>query len=264
MPRIRTIKPDFFTSEDIGALTVNSRLLYVALWCQADREGKMKFQRTRLMTQTMPFEQDNFDNCLNELISAGHVIWYTAEEVNYLFLPKFLNHQRPHKTEAKSIIPDFDQVEQPLTNGDTPVKQPSNNAQEREREREKEREKNKSIDNSRPKKGQEIVLTLEQFDRFRKKFPGTKRGLQVEFDNFKKRHNKSWKTILPLLLPNLERQIEQRQLLANALRFVPEWPHLKTYINNAGWETEYNTDPDQRESIEEQIRRQMRVSHANS
>ena len=37
--RIRTIKPDFFTSEDIVVLTPWARLLYIALWCEADREG---------------------------------------------------------------------------------------------------------------------------------------------------------------------------------------------------------------------------------
>jgi hypothetical protein len=255
MARIRNIKPEFFTSDDIGELTVSSRLLYVALWTQADRAGKMKFQRTRLMTQTMPFEQDNFDHCLNELILAGHVLLYEVNSRKYLFLPNFAEHQVVHHTEKKSILPD----PAPLDNGELPVRLQEG----RGRGRGKGKGRDKRVDNSRPEDGQEIVLALEQFDLFRKKYPGTKRGLQVEFDNFKKRQ-KFYKSILPILLPNLERQIAQRQQLRDAGRFVPEWPHLKTYINNAGWETEYNTDPDQRESIEEQIRRQMRVSHANS
>ena len=41
MARIRTIKPDFFTSEDIVGLTPEARLLYIALWCEADREGRL-------------------------------------------------------------------------------------------------------------------------------------------------------------------------------------------------------------------------------
>ena len=41
MARIRTIKPEFFTSDDICALSPRARLLYVGLWCEADREGRL-------------------------------------------------------------------------------------------------------------------------------------------------------------------------------------------------------------------------------
>ena len=41
MARIRTIKPEFFTSDDICALSPLARLLYVGLWCEADREGRL-------------------------------------------------------------------------------------------------------------------------------------------------------------------------------------------------------------------------------
>ena len=40
MPRIRYLKPEFFTDEDIGYLTVKARLGYSGLWCHADREGR--------------------------------------------------------------------------------------------------------------------------------------------------------------------------------------------------------------------------------
>jgi hypothetical protein len=39
--RIRTIKPEFFTSEDIVSLPPLTRLLYIALWCEADKEGRL-------------------------------------------------------------------------------------------------------------------------------------------------------------------------------------------------------------------------------
>ena len=41
MARIRTIKPEFFTSDDICALSPRARLLYIGLWCEADREGRL-------------------------------------------------------------------------------------------------------------------------------------------------------------------------------------------------------------------------------
>lgn len=44
MARIRTIKPEFFTSEDIVSLSPLARLFYVSLWCEADREGRLDWR----------------------------------------------------------------------------------------------------------------------------------------------------------------------------------------------------------------------------
>ena len=41
MARIRSIKPEFFTSDDICALSPLARLLYVGLLCEVDREGRL-------------------------------------------------------------------------------------------------------------------------------------------------------------------------------------------------------------------------------
>ena len=78
----------------------------------------------------------------------------------------------------------------------------------------------------------------EKFEVFRKKYPGTKRGLETEFENLKKKH-KSYKNICDILLANLDRQIEERSKISG---FIPEWPHLKTYINQSSWETEYKSN----------------------
>lgn len=79
-----------------------------------------------------------------------------------------------------------------------------------------------------------------EFDEFRKIYLGTKRGLETEFSNFCKKH-KNWRDILPSLKPAIEKQIEQRRLLVKAGKFVPDWKHLKTWINNNGWEEELTT-----------------------
>lgn len=75
------------------------------------------------------------------------------------------------------------------------------------------------------------------FEEFRKLYPGTKRGLDTEFANFKKKH-KDWNTVLPTLKGILEKQIEvKRNIRANG-GFVPEWKHLQTWINQRCWEEE--------------------------
>jgi hypothetical protein len=42
MPRIRSIKPDFFKSEDVAALPLRARLLWIGLWTQCDDHGRTR------------------------------------------------------------------------------------------------------------------------------------------------------------------------------------------------------------------------------
>ena len=82
---------------------------------------------------------------------------------------------------------------------------------------------------------------LLAFDEFRKLYPGTKRGLRTEFDNFVKKH-KDWKEILPVLKERLEYQIKARQIREERKLFVPEWKNLRTWINQRCWEEKINID----------------------
>ena len=45
MGRIRTIKPEYFTSKDIVKLEPIARLVYIALWCEADQTYFVDFAR---------------------------------------------------------------------------------------------------------------------------------------------------------------------------------------------------------------------------
>lgn len=76
-----------------------------------------------------------------------------------------------------------------------------------------------------------------EFDAFRVAYPGTKRGLDVEFEYFKK-VTKNWKEIVPILKPKLQYQINARKLRESKKLFVPEWKNLSTWINNKCWEEE--------------------------
>lgn len=75
------------------------------------------------------------------------------------------------------------------------------------------------------------------FETFRKKYPGTKRGLDTEFEYFQKTA-KDWKEVLDKLLPAIEQQITiQTQNRVNTGGTI-FWKNLKTWINNRGWEEE--------------------------
>jgi len=82
----------------------------------------------------------------------------------------------------------------------------------------------------------------ETFEIFRKKYYGKKTGLETEFKNFIKKH-KDWREVLPLLLPAVNKQIEEREAMIERQKkdrnvFVAFPKHLKTWINNRSWEEE--------------------------
>lgn len=81
------------------------------------------------------------------------------------------------------------------------------------------------------------------FDTFRKAYKGTKRGLNTEFTNFKKKH-KDWREVLPLLLPAYQHQQELREQGKATGCFVPQEKNLQTYINQRCWEEEPHFEQD--------------------
>ena len=88
------------------------------------------------------------------------------------------------------------------------------------------------------------------FDRFRKAYRGTKRGLATEFTNFKKKH-KDWKQVLPNLLVMYERQCSLKDEARQRGCFVAQEKNLQTYINQRCWEEEPQfSEPQQRQQKE--------------
>ena len=77
----------------------------------------------------------------------------------------------------------------------------------------------------------------QQFEEFRKAYKGRKRGSKEEFENFKKK-NPNWREIIPLLMPALERLEKYNAEAVAAGKWVSQWPHLQTWINQRRWTEE--------------------------
>ncbi len=106
MARIRTIKPSFFTSEDICKVQPLGRLLFQGLWIEADREGYLADSPFQLKTRILPADACDVDALLWELVDAKLIRRYTAANGrHYIQILTFVEHQRPHPKEPKSTIP---------------------------------------------------------------------------------------------------------------------------------------------------------------
>lgn len=105
MARIRTIKPEFFTSEDIVSLSPLARLLYVALWCEADREGRLVWRPRTFKLRYLPADNCDADALCQELIDGGLVVLY-GDDLAYI--PSFARHQHLNPRESASTLPEPD------------------------------------------------------------------------------------------------------------------------------------------------------------
>ena len=103
MARIRTIKPEFFTSEDIVNLSPLARLLYIALWCEADREGRLVWRPKTFKMRYFPADKCDIDLICNEILDAGLISQYGD---CYAFIPTFHSHQHINPRESKTQLPE--------------------------------------------------------------------------------------------------------------------------------------------------------------
>lgn len=102
MARIRSIKPDFWESEDTSTLPIASALVYAGLWNYSDDEGRGRFQPSILHARLMALRPDGSMNktraALEVLLARKLVVVYEAEGLGALYyIPSFKKHQHPDK-----------------------------------------------------------------------------------------------------------------------------------------------------------------------
>jgi hypothetical protein len=110
MPRIRSIKPEFFKSAKIGALSARARLLFVGTWTEADDYGNLLGSAKYLSGAIFPFDSDatprRVNAWLQELTDAALITPYEVEGVRYLHIRGWDEHQKiSHPGAARA--PDF-------------------------------------------------------------------------------------------------------------------------------------------------------------
>lgn len=105
MARIRTIKPEFFTSEDIVSLTPLARVFYIALWCEADRAGRLDWKPGTLKMRYLPGDNCDVAALADELVNAGLIVLYEVDGKRYAEIPTFTTHQVINNRESESTRP---------------------------------------------------------------------------------------------------------------------------------------------------------------
>jgi hypothetical protein len=108
MARARNIKPGFFKNEELAECDPLARVLFAGLWTIADREGRMEYRPKRIKAEILPYDDCDVVALLNELCRRGFIIRYEVDQLQYIVIPTFTEHQNPHKNEVESVFPPID------------------------------------------------------------------------------------------------------------------------------------------------------------
>lgn len=110
MPRIRTIKPDFFTSLTIADLTYEARLTFIGLWTHVDDQGRCVDDARLVKAAVWPLDErtaKDVDVDLWELSDAELVYRYTVGAKKFLCVTSWAEHQKiSHPAKAKLPAPE--------------------------------------------------------------------------------------------------------------------------------------------------------------
>lgn len=109
MARTRTVSPEFFTNPELPRAEARTglplRVIYAGLWCQADREGRFRWDPTRLKLAIAPYDDLDMAAALAALIESGHVVRYEVDGELLGWIPTLKRHQSFHPREAASRLP---------------------------------------------------------------------------------------------------------------------------------------------------------------
>ena len=108
MARIRSIRPEMWESEKLGALSIFARFTFVGLISLADDEGRgrgaVEYLRMRLHPYAKDVTPESFKAALAELESAGLVVFYQHDGNHYCALPGWQSNQKIDRP-TKSRLP---------------------------------------------------------------------------------------------------------------------------------------------------------------
>lgn len=110
MPRIRSIKPEFFDSPSTASASFEARLFFIALWCWADDYGVGTAAPKQLIAFAFPNDpitDTDFPRLRTEVATAFGVQWYEVDGRPYYCIPSWDDHQKnERRANRKNPAPD--------------------------------------------------------------------------------------------------------------------------------------------------------------
>lgn len=105
MARIRTVKPEFWTSAQVMECSPMARLLFIGMWNFADDAGRMAYSPKTLKAQIYPSDDitvDDVARLVAELSTNFLIFIYNIENKDYLQVTGW-THQKIDKPKASKL-----------------------------------------------------------------------------------------------------------------------------------------------------------------
>ncbi|MFF5670298.1 hypothetical protein ACFY8S_09200 [Streptomyces hygroscopicus] len=106
MARIRTIKPEFFTSLTIADLPLTARLTFIGLWTHVDDDGRCVDEPRLVRAAVWPLDDRtaaDVENDLRALHDASLIVRYEHAGRRYLAVRSWREHQRIDKPKPSKL-----------------------------------------------------------------------------------------------------------------------------------------------------------------
>ena len=219
MPRIRYLKPEFFSDEDLAELPFQTRITFAGLWCFADKAGRLEDRPKFLKAMIFPYDNMDMDKQLESLSKGKHengvpfIQRYEIEGIKFIQIIRWDKHQKPHHTEKESIFP------------------PAPPLKIKRMGMEKQLNPSSELDNVKVTVNKQLFPD-ESFELFWKAYPKKKNKGYAE---------KAWQKIKPtkelvdLMIGKIEQLKNTNQWIESSGKYVP-FP--STWLNAKGWEDE--------------------------
>jgi len=126
MARIRTIKPEFWTNEQIAECSPIARLLFVGLWNFSDDRGNHPASFKTLKMEIFPsddFHVNKISAMVDELIKNGLLVLYEAEGKQYWHVTGW-HHQKIDKPNTKYPLLNSGTIRRPFGDHSTTAPRP--------------------------------------------------------------------------------------------------------------------------------------------
>jgi len=116
--RIRSIKPEFWRSEDVAALDWDTRLVFIGLWSYVDDNGVGRDVEKLILADLFPLEEDSsvtlarLSRGLRKLFSGGQITRYTVAGKSFLYITNWALHQKiDHPAKERYPVPTCENAE---------------------------------------------------------------------------------------------------------------------------------------------------------
>ena len=110
MPRIRTIKPEFWSSPGVARMTPLARLTFIGMWNWADDAGRGTYNPRELMGFIFPHDEEmtvaEFRALCAEIRAHVAVDFFEVAGRHYFEISSWKKHQSRHAKFDSSKYPD--------------------------------------------------------------------------------------------------------------------------------------------------------------